>query len=303
MSKKYYGFVFKEKYPMYEIQKIMKEFQAVAVKYVEAEILQLAIRDFIYYYNCIEFKEKFGNEVISTFCGAYDENNPRIQRVLEYISCDNYKDAMRLILLVIHLKIREQCKYTDADFERDDEYIFNNHFYLFPHSDGKTYVMFFGNEAVKKAILSKNYLEDYSFQDSTDRPKDIPKAEYKERERIWDDLLYPTYRPRIEGLSFELTANETLPRVSFTKESFEKLERLEKLEKMPKPSEKEIIGMLTDSFVDYPSKKCDDPDFDWVEYIKTDEYKKWRKHNIEKTKSNLKMFDLDEIKQLISTNI
>lgn len=57
MSKKYYGYVFKEKYPMYEIQKIMKEFQAVAVKYVEAEILQLAIRDFIYYYNCIEFKD------------------------------------------------------------------------------------------------------------------------------------------------------------------------------------------------------------------------------------------------------
>lgn len=133
--------------------------------------------------------------------------------------------------------------------------------------------------------------------------KNIQCMEYKERERIWDDLLYPTYRPRIEGLSFELTANETLSRVSFTKESFEKLERLEKLKKIPKPSEKEIIGMLTDSFVDYPSKKCDEPDFDWFEYIKTDEYKKWRKHNIEKTKSNLKMFDLDEIKQLISTNI
>lgn len=300
MSKKYYGYVFKEKYSMYEIQKIMKEFQAVAVKYVEAEMLQLAIRDFIYYYNCIEFKEKFGNEVISAFCGAYDENNPRIQRVLEYISCDNYKDAMRLILLVIHLKIREQCKYTDADFERDDKYIFNNHFYLFPHSDGKTYVMFFGNEAIKKAILSKNYLEDYSFQDSTDRPKDIPKAEYKERERVWDYLLYPTYRPRIEGFCFELTANETLSGIGFTAGNFEKLKKIKKLET---PSEGEIIGMLADSFVDYPSEECNEPDFDWLQYIKTPEYKEWRKNKIEKAKQNLTMFNLDEIKQLISTNI
>lgn len=300
MSKKYYGHVFKEKYSMYEIQKIMKEFQEITIQVVEANILQLAIRDFIYYYNCIEFKEKFGNEVISAFCGAYDENNPRIQRVLEYISCDNYKDAMRLILLVIHLKIREQCKYTDADFERNDEYIFNNHFYLFPYSDGKTYVMFFGNEAVKKAILSKNYLEDYSFQDSTDRPKDIPKAEYKERERVWDYLLYPTYRPRIEGFCFELTANETLSGIGFTAGNFEELKKIKKLET---PSEGEIIGMLADSFVDYPSEECNEPDFDWLQYIKTPEYKEWRKNKIEKAKQNLTMFNLDEIKQLISTNI
>ena len=300
MSKKYYGYVFKEKYSMYEIQKIMKEFQGITVQVVETNILQLAIRDFIYYYNCVKFKEKFGDEVINAFDDVSDENNPRIQRVLEYISCDNYKDAMHLILLIIHFKIREQCKYTDVDFERDTDYIFNNHFYLFPHSNGKTYVMFFGNKSVEKAILSKGYLENYSFQNSEDRPKDISEAEYKERECIWDDLLYPTYRPRREGFCFELTANETLSGIGFTTGNFEKLKKLKKLEM---PSEGEIVCMLAASFVNYPSEECNDPDFDWLEYIKTDEYKKWRKTNIEKAKSNLIMFNLDEIKQLISTNI
>ena len=61
--------------------------------------------------------------------------------------------------------------------------------------------------------------------------------------------------------------------------------------------------MLVDSFVDYPSKECNESDFDWLEYIKTDEYKKWQKNNIKKAKSNLITFNLDEIKQLISTNI
>lgn len=300
MSKKYYGYVFKEKYSMYEIQKIMKEFQKITIQVVESNILQLAIRNFIYYYNCIKFKEKFGDEVINAFDDVSDENNPRIKRVLEYIYHNNYKDAMHLILLIIHLKIREQCKYNDADFERDTDYIFNNHFYLFPHKNGKTYAMFFGNETVKKEILCKGYLKDYSFQNSTDRPKEISEAEYKERDRIWDDLLYPTYRPRREGFCFELTANETLSGIGFTAGNFKKLKKLEKL-KMP--SEGEIVCMLAASFVDYPSEECNDPNFDWLQYIKTPEYKEWRKNNIEKAKSNLKMFNLYEIKQLISTNI
>ena len=300
MSKKYYGYVFKEKYSIYEIQKIMKEFQEITIQVVEANILQLAIRNFIYYYNCVKFKEEFGDEVINAFDDISDKNKPRIQRVLEYISHDNYKDAMRLILLVIHLKIREQCKYNDADFERDFDYIFNNHFYLFPHENGKTYAMFFGNETVKKEILSKGYLENYSFQNSTDRPKEISEIEYKERERIWDDLLYPTYRPRREGFYFELTANETLSGIGFTAGNFEKLKKLEKLEM---PSEGEIVCMLSASFVDYPSEECNNPDFDWLQYIKTSEYKEWRKFNIERAKQNLTMFSFDEIKQLISTNI
>lgn len=146
----------------------------------------------------------------------------------------------------------------------------------------------------------KEKYSDYSFQNSTDRPKEISEIEYKGKERIWDDLLYSTYRPRREGLSFELTANEMLSGIDFTAGNFEKLKKSEKIEI---PSEGEIVCMLAASFVDYPSEECNEPDFDWFQYIKASEYKEWRKFNIERTKQNLTMFSFDEIKQLISTNI
>lgn len=73
---------------------------------------------------------------------------------------------------------------------------------LFPLKD-HILAMTFGNHSMIGKTFHK-FFKDYHFQNQCDRPEKISAAEWKKREKDWEEALGPDYIPTRHGIFFEL---------------------------------------------------------------------------------------------------
>lgn len=73
---------------------------------------------------------------------------------------------------------------------------------LFPKGK-KTYGMAFGSEELCEAFTALPQVSEFYFWDNTDRPKDITAAEWKNREKTWEELV-PSFYPANDGFRYTL---------------------------------------------------------------------------------------------------
>ena len=62
---------------------------------------------------------------------------------------------------------------------------FSSKVYLYPFSDKTLLVPSFGNDLIKNAFVENPYIEDYHYQDNTDKPEDISDDEWLTRYNDW----------------------------------------------------------------------------------------------------------------------
>ncbi len=79
---------------------------------------------------------------------------------------------------------------------------------LYPHASGKIYCQFFQEgvvEGYEKLWKKQPWIEDFHYQNSTDRPSKIPARKWNERRKVWDDIFKGTSsRPVDCGFTFIL---------------------------------------------------------------------------------------------------
>jgi hypothetical protein len=93
--------------------------------------------------------------------------------------------------------------------KEDSDYRYN--LMVYPDTDGSVYLMVFGGHSVILNLL-ENFpeLEDYHYQDQTDKTDDISDEEWEKRENTWDRLIGDDYIPVRHGLSLQSPALDVL---------------------------------------------------------------------------------------------
>lgn len=77
---------------------------------------------------------------------------------------------------------------------------------IMPH-DGKLYGMVFTEQSWRKELLANDWVSDFGFWDSTDKPETLSDLEWEDRERIWEGILAPDHVPAKHGVEMNLTLN------------------------------------------------------------------------------------------------
>jgi hypothetical protein len=80
---------------------------------------------------------------------------------------------------------------------------------LYPVKSGKILCQFFEQGAVPdylKLWQQQKYVQDFHYQNSTDRPKAISAPEWRKREKLWNEALSRSSRPLDSGPSFILAS-------------------------------------------------------------------------------------------------
>lgn len=105
---------------------------------------------------------------------------------------------------VLDLISAERIK-VEASGERSVDWDFTFEILLIPFGDHVLAMHFLENNPGYTDLLSQVGFEDYHYQNSTDRPEDVPKDEWTARKNAWDQVL-PTGIPAHAGLSFEMVS-------------------------------------------------------------------------------------------------
>ena len=75
---------------------------------------------------------------------------------------------------------------------------------LFPRKKNTLGIYFGANKLVTEHIKTLPGWEDYSYWNNTDRPETVSNQEWKERKKVWDDVMPNNGTPIEHGLSFQL---------------------------------------------------------------------------------------------------
>ena len=124
---------------------------------------------------------------------------------------------------ILHFRIAGEIEHAEIDPTiMSLEYSFNNSLVLFPISKRYTLMMAFGDDMrlliynlstkrtnKAKAFREKYGLEDYHYQNSTDKPTNISKADWNKRRRDWD-IAMPSGIPSKDGMviKFDFTDHD-----------------------------------------------------------------------------------------------
>lgn len=168
---------------------------------------------------------------IRDYCHQYDKiqevlNYTRIMMTSPYKNIQNYIDKEFLspgyvntslkthtLSMILHFRIAGEIEHAEIDPTiMGLEYSFNNSLVLFPISKRYTLMMAFGEDmrlliynlstkktSRAKAFREKYELEDYHYQNQTDRPNNISKADWNKRCKDWD-IAMPSGIPSKDGM-------------------------------------------------------------------------------------------------------
>lgn len=180
---------------------------------------------------CIYDAEKDFDAVDKLLRKIYLDSEP-VQHLLdENMNADNLnmeKVKKSLLLkswsigLVVKDILSQKTKLSEISGSyRYYEYNFSNKIVFFPMKE-KLLFMVFGNKLRHlmadlcfsddndSVIFRKSYgLEDYHYQDQTDRPDNISKEDWKQREADWDKAM-PSWIPANDGIVIEILNSERL---------------------------------------------------------------------------------------------
>ena len=105
----------------------------------------------------------------------------------------------------IHSRLR---KNLTEELRKIDDIPFNFSVMVYPYQ-GELYGYYF-NDIPEYAEYLTEIADDFSYQDQTDRPEHISKAEYKKRREIWEGILkYYTFVEN--GLRYDIVSSRNLP--------------------------------------------------------------------------------------------
>ena len=92
------------------------------------------------------------------------------------------------------------------DFQKNDFRVdYNNYIQIYPHPETKAlYGYFILDSESENLLLSKDWVEDYHYQNSSDGPDDMSYEEYSKRGDLWDELFASSYKIEDSGFKYKI---------------------------------------------------------------------------------------------------
>lgn len=188
-------------YSMYELNQIIDKFRKEIKDICNRDILQSVIESTLYFYN---FKQVYGDEMVAETVAHYDpKNKPDSNR--EVYNCWKavQNDDWRAVFLNVYFgRIDDIRKDSDSPFSGICDY--SSVLQIIP-TKTKLLAMYFGNYKIQQYLVDQpDFLQDYHYQNMTDRPDDISESAWEKREQDWDEAIGPDYIPKQHGFAIEL---------------------------------------------------------------------------------------------------
>ena len=193
-----------------------------------------------------------------------------IQRILSGGGMNKCMDLSLLYLI---------SKEKDKENARKDIGIFSAKLIVFPIKD-KTLAMYFGSPEFKSIIDGCGFLYDWHYQDQTDRPEGVGKSEWNKRRQDWEEAIGPDYVPARHGLTSDLHNTDELWDIFFDEV---------KPDSFSIPAKQIRAERLTD-YIECPLPKPEDGCLpsEWMRFLRSAEYKEWKKQEATGLKDKLK---------------
>lgn len=277
MSTKIYdAYRFDEYYNIRQIDEKMQMLRAM-IKEQALQMIQRAIcTEYAYYYGFNQFHSK--EEIANLIKAAKEKENPRLASIWQYVLEEEWK----LLYMEIYLYYTERVE--DAEKHptiRNHEFWYRSMLQIIPIKD-KILLMYFGNEELQKIVERQPYIQEYHYQNQSDRLECISKEKWNIRKTDWEKAIGPDYIPKYHGFSVSLCP--------YADGFFN----------IPKPDfstikKKELIRELTVTFSDYPIQPKEEEVNEWIAYYSSSEYLEWLQ---EKKKFVQKKLRLPEEKEI-----
>lgn len=289
MSTKIYdAYKFDKKYSFDELMTIFERWRKDIRNIAEKEFANMCLRKFAFYYDLVTIK---GSDFIKEQREKLEpiEKNRtiiRLYELLENIDSDNIPIAV--IMMHIVDIINESIHNKDKGYNYIAQ-MFKSDIYVYTVSR-KILFMYFGGVDYQNYIMNQPEVEDYHYQNQTDRPEDISEDSWKRRAFNWDKAIGPDYIPSNHGIAVHFINNED---IEFS--ILNKYIKVKNISNESFPTLDERVEMMIDYFNDYlnPPENIDSYSV-FLKYSNTDEYKNWKKQKKEYIKEHI-VPDLYEI--------
>lgn len=164
-------------------------------------------------YNGIKFKSRNLTEILSqlqtirnillNICGS-EEYVPQ-ENLIEFINykklISNIDDNESKLMFGIHRKIQDAIILNDEDVRWLIP--FNVTVFVIPFEDGNFYGGLFCDNNIARYYFN-DYIEDFHYQDQTDKPDDISDEDWEKRRIIWDKIFESFWTFHESGFKYEV---------------------------------------------------------------------------------------------------
>ena len=281
MSTKIYdAYKFDKKYSLDELMTIFDKWRNDITDIAAKNFADICLRKFAIYYDLTTVKGKDFIKEAKTKLDANDKKNRNILRIYELLENIDSKFEPSIMMMYIADSI------TDAAKDKSNEF---NYFSQLMKSEicvysvaRKIIFMYFGGTEYGQYIASQPIVDDYHYQNQTDRPSDISENSWMRRRDNWDTAIGPDYIPANHGITVHFINEED---IAFS--IFNKYLKYTNMSNDSFPTIDERANMLIDYFDDYPNPPEDKSYSSLMKYMRTDEYKQWKEAKLKYIKDNL----------------
>lgn len=165
----------------------------------------------------------------------------------------------------------------------------------------KLLAMTFGNGLLNGTLVNNLGLEDYHYQNQTDRPNNISSRAWETRRKTWNKAIGPDYVPINHGFEFNLVDDNYISLVGIRlyerhlENEFENLFTKDFVKSLI-PDIESRANMIVETLKDYPNPPTKDSHYtEWLACTRTDEYKKWKAKKIKQTIKKLENSDVFDV--------
>lgn len=281
------AYKFDKNYSLLELNDLMLKLREDIKEIAQQEYYKLIMKDFIYYldYRAIHGIEKC-KEMVNKINTKSDKN-----KHLKEIWTELSKDNINYLALLLYIEWYNQNKINLFPLNPnilDSDYDFRSELVIIPIED-KILALYYGNYELKKIVESQSCLMDYHYQNQCDRPECISEEEWDQRRSDWDKAI-GWKAPSQCGMTVSLLNQNDL-NAMLSHGNWIIQEGITNITNRAKA--------IVDTFTDYPNPLDENASYsEWIDYMETDAYKKWRLDKIKEICPLLKNYTVEDIKEM-----
>lgn len=271
MSTKIYdAYKFNKKYSLDELMTLFDKWRNDIKDIAAKEFANICLRKFALYYDLLTMKgpEYFKEQKEKLDQTKENKAKRRLYELFEEINSNEFKPSTIMMYITDIVNDSINCKNNDINFLSQ---MFKSEIYVYTVSR-KILFMYFGGNTYQQYIVNQPEVEDYHYQNQTDRPEEISKSAWERRALNWDIAIGPDYVPCNHGISVQFINKSD---IEFS--IFNKYIKAKNISNESFPTLDERAERLLDYFDDYPNPPENINSYSvFLKYSNTDEYKNWK---------------------------
>jgi hypothetical protein len=283
MSTKIYdAYRFTKSYNMKQMMPILDQWRTDITNKATEEYAKLFLRHFTYWCDLITV---YGDDKIDEIIEKNKNGKYKDDRYLEILAAAHNRDISSLKIAIDN--------WLDGLMHKSDRNVIANMFkcdlYIYPISR-KILFMAFGNMDFIDYIAMQDVVQDYHYQNQTDKPDDISESSWQKRYEDWEEAIGPDFVPSNHGLSISLVKSNLAEFSIFNSHL-----RTKNISSELLPTLNDRIKTMLELDDSYPDPPTNAMYSEWMDYMKTDRYLDWEKKKKEDIKVKLELINVKDI--------